>query len=397
MSSSEEEELTRHRARVRRRRGSSDEATEDGGGAAAGAVNVRSEDEEPSRRRTRVRRRISRSNADSGSEDSSGAAEESAEESADSAEGNGIPETLVDGDGQEHFAIECILEERWGRNERRGTHEALVKWWGYHDPTWEPMSSMPPDSLHEWNEWKAQRPRGSSPGASASTRASGTRSAPGTAAQRRITRSTDPHPAVQRMQCVWTLQGQHTNNEWVPTDLAKEMRGDIPGHNRVAGDSDVTCSRSMDVDEVLALVPFTHFALRHGKERNRQLPLAHTDVAQHHKHLRPVLTHLAKIAKEEALRTGSGSLGPCAFPGYLVLVNSETERIICISKETPKEKWVAAFRDRALKTVARGSNEKQHIITSGAGLQITESDFQLVCAEVKIQCPAWDGHLLFER
>jgi len=275
--------------------------------------------------------------------------------------------------GELLYEVEEIVKERIVNDQA----QVKVKWSGYEEMTWEPKTEMTEDVLRVW----CAKQGGQTAGAQKSTPV-------------RMTRASNPHPEVQRIECVWTLQGAHKENEWVPTDLVAEIRGQIADPFSVADAENVNCSRGMDLDEVLTLAPFQHWMPGHMEERHRQLPLAHTDVGSHHKRLRSVLNHLAKEAKAQYLKTGS--LSPCAFAGYLVLVNSETERIISISHATPKDVWVGAFRDKAKKTVATGGIGKQHIITSAAGLQVTEADFFQVCEEVQRLRPAWDGHLLYE-
>ena len=84
-----------------------------------------------------------------------------------------------------------------------------------------------------------------------------------------------------------------------------------------------------------------------------------------------------------------------SFPGYVVLVNTETQRIISISKEVPKSSWVTAFRQFD-KAVGTGAESKQHIIQTHQGIHIGLADFHAVCKSVRAEHRGWDGYLLYE-
>jgi hypothetical protein len=49
---------------------------------------------------------------------------------------------LVIVDGEREFEVEAILDVRRRRRGRRSRMEALVKWTGYPEPSWEPLSAV---------------------------------------------------------------------------------------------------------------------------------------------------------------------------------------------------------------------------------------------------------------
>lgn len=55
---------------------------------------------------------------------------------------NAEPPPIVTGQGDEEFGIEDILAARWRGRGRGKTRQVLVKWVGYVDPTWEPLSEV---------------------------------------------------------------------------------------------------------------------------------------------------------------------------------------------------------------------------------------------------------------
>lgn len=55
---------------------------------------------------------------------------------------NTQPPPIVTEQGDEEYGIEAILAARWRRRGRQQTREVLVKWVGYVDPTWEPLSEL---------------------------------------------------------------------------------------------------------------------------------------------------------------------------------------------------------------------------------------------------------------
>ena len=205
--------------------------------------------------------------------------------------------------------------------------------------------------------------------------------------RRRITRASNP--ILEKRTCTWTAGPQHADSEWVPKDLVRVIEGRIAEPEAVADASHVTCPRSMDLDEALCLVHFD-FWLQRNEQAGAPLTLAHQDVPWCHSRLRGVLNHLKKLAKHEATPHLTES-----FPGYVVLVNTETQRIISISKEVPKSSWVTAFRQFD-KAVGTGAESKQHIIQTHQGTHIGLADFHAVCKSLRAEHRGWDGYLLYE-
>ena len=55
-------------------------------------------------------------------------------------------------DGEEVWLVERILDERRNSNESVRFKEALVKWVGYAEPTWEPISNV--QATDQWKLWQ---------------------------------------------------------------------------------------------------------------------------------------------------------------------------------------------------------------------------------------------------
>lgn len=60
-------------------------------------------------------------------------------------------------DGQEEYSVERILQDRFVRRGRGRQHQALVKWVGYAQPTWEPVSALADTAA--WASYEALRER----------------------------------------------------------------------------------------------------------------------------------------------------------------------------------------------------------------------------------------------
>lgn len=58
-------------------------------------------------------------------------------------------------DGDEEWAIEQVLDERFRRSGRGERHEYLVKWIGWQEPTWNDARNMEDTTaLDDWETYK---------------------------------------------------------------------------------------------------------------------------------------------------------------------------------------------------------------------------------------------------
>jgi transposase InsO family protein len=60
-------------------------------------------------------------------------------------------------DGEEEWQVERILDEQWKTEEGVRRKEALVKWVGYSEPTWEPIGNL--QATAQWKLWRKNRKR----------------------------------------------------------------------------------------------------------------------------------------------------------------------------------------------------------------------------------------------
>jgi hypothetical protein len=60
-------------------------------------------------------------------------------------------------DGEEEWLVERILDERWNNLSGTRYKEALVKWIGYGEPTWEPISNL--RDTEQWKLWRKYKQR----------------------------------------------------------------------------------------------------------------------------------------------------------------------------------------------------------------------------------------------
>ena len=104
-------------------------------------------------------------------------------------------------------------------------------------------------------------------------------------------------------------------------------------------------------------------------------------------------------ADEEAERqVENEGHGKDEYPGYLLLVNSETETVVVTCGNVPKKKWIEKLNTKlgTHSAICEGSEDSRFVIANLAGFKVTGAKMYEVCTALASETE-WDGIVVWER
>lgn len=163
----------------------------------------------------------------------------------------------------------------------------------------------------------------------------------------------------------------------------------------------------LDIDEQILPCPFSNVFER---QSSRVFPLAYTKVQAHQHRLCKLLKDLETKPKKGMMRTTSLSdeeaeredenqgHGEDDYPGYLLLVNSETDTVVVTSGNVPKKEWLKILNTEVgcHRAIGEGNKDRKFVIANCAGVKVTGGKMFEVCSDLAQQ-NGWDGIVVWER
>lgn len=137
----------------------------------------------------------------------------------------------------------------------------------------------------------------------------------------------------------------------------------------------------MDTDEIIVPVSYTQVFKQDGTETHLLASSASERVS---KRLQKILD---KLAAQNRIGT---------FPGYCILVNSDTETIVSVCTKATKEKWAQILKKDLPGLVAPTQGKKEFVLSNSGNVKATE-DKLYKCCSTMFDAGDFDGILLYER